>query len=111
MEPLPILVFLATAMVVLEVLQLYRRGATEHRGHLLLLSADLALLGWAIKGELWRSWQSTVGLVGAAALVLVPAALDLFIRRAAQRENLRLAARLSSLKELLTPGRAATAQR
>lgn len=115
METLPVFVCLATAAVVMEVLQLFRRGLLDHLGQFLLLTADLVLLGWAIayaaEEDQWNSWQAWVGLVATAVLIFVPAWCDSMARRAMASELFGRAARAAAFKELVAPGRAATAQR
>lgn len=115
METLPVFICLAMAAVVMEVLQLFRRGLLDHLGQFLLLAADLVLLGWAIgyavEENQWSSWQAWVGLVAATVLILIPVLCDSVARRAMASEHFRRAARAAAFKELVAPGRAATAQR
>lgn len=111
METLPVLVFLAIAMVVLELLQLFRRGVAGYRGYLVLLLGDFLLLGWAIQEHAWSGWQGWGGLIGAVVLVILPPIVDTLMRRALRRDQLGRAAEWAALKELLMPGRATTAER
>ncbi len=108
-------VFIAVAMVALEIAAVLRRGVGNHRGYfaLLLLDAGLLLHTFSrLSTEEAGPWPELVaGVVLCGLIVLVPAVIERAIRRALAGERVTLAARLASVKEVLQPGRAATAER
>jgi membrane associated rhomboid family serine protease len=110
-----IAVVLALVAVTLEGVAVLRRGAGEQRGYFLLLLVDGALLGFGASDPRFGQGQVTAlaaaGVALCALTVVVPALIERAVRRAVAQDRLAAAARLASVKELLQPGRAATAER
>jgi membrane associated rhomboid family serine protease len=110
-------VVLALVVVALEIVTVLRRGVSAHRGYFLLLLIDGGLLLYTAReprfdGGPVGPWPELVaGVVLCGLIVFVPLLLDRLMRRALSGEQVGVAARLASVKELLQPGRAATAER
>ena len=117
MQPWEVLGLCALVLVIYQAIGVYRRGARQYRGYLLLLLGNLALLGWVIaEGRLTGpSGAPTVELVGGllacGLLVLVPSLLESLARRALLAERFDRAARIAALKEVLVPGAASALER
>lgn len=110
-------VMLALVVVALEIVTVLRRGVSAHRGYFLLLLVDGGLLLYTMReprfdGGPVGPWPELVGgVVLCGLIVFVPLLLDRLMRRALSGEEVGVAARLASVKEILQPGRAATAER
>ena len=110
--PPELLVLLAASMVALQIVAVIARK--EHRTeapYLLLLVADLVVLGWVHATARPASMIAFVAESAAAVLTLGPRFLDSLERGALERDRIRRAARIALLRELIAPGRSTALRR